>query len=424
MLMDQLCLISTFPPDVCGIATYAEYLAEGLRAHDPVLRVSVLSEKSDSLSSSQTVFTRRVFERDGDYVGDLTRAVRDLSPDVVHVQHEFGIFGMDDRFPRLVESIRRIGIPVVVTLHTVHTKLSIDLGCAWRSPRQPLPDFDVESYLRRIGEAASHVIVHQDASIRDVLVRIGLSPDLVTVIPHGTVLEEPRDPMLARDLLGLGRDAILLVGFGFFEESKNYYRLIEAVGELIRDEPAVHLWLGGFVRSPVPKTLRYLEDCKALVQRLGMNGHVTWEDRHLSEERLRTLLAAADVVCFPYAEDTRASSGALHRAIGAGKAVLASRIPKFDEVRAISDELLVNPESPSEMARLLRRLIADDAFRASIQWRVLAFARSTSWQDVGARHLQLYGAVRSAHRDSVAPRPASQSPRARTPGVAFPPGIQ
>jgi glycosyltransferase involved in cell wall biosynthesis len=280
----------------------------------------------------------------------------------------------------------------------VHTKTSIDLGCAWRTVRQPPADFDVEAYLRWIGAAASHVIVHQDGPIRDVLVRIGLSPKLISTIPHGTVLEGPHDSMLARDLLGIRRDVMLMVSFGFFEESKNHYRLIEAVSELMKDEPAVHLWLGGFVRSPVPKTLRYLEDCKALVHRLGMDGHVTWEDEHLSEERLRTVLAAADVVCFVYAEDTRASSGALHRAIGTGKAVVASRIPKFDEVRSISDELLVNPASASEIARLLHRLIADEPFRASIRRRVSEFARSTSWQEVGARHLQLYDAVDSAAR--------------------------
>jgi glycosyltransferase involved in cell wall biosynthesis len=398
MPMDHLCFISTFPPDVCGIATYTGYLVDGVRAHDAALRISVLAEKADGPSPPQPVVVRRVFERDSDYVADLVRAVQDLSPDIVHIQHEFGIFGMDDRFPRLVENIRRIGIPVVVTLHTVHTKLSIDLGCAWRTPRQPPPGFDVESYLRSIGVAASHVIVHQDQPIRDVLVRIGLSTDLTTVIAHGTVLEEPQDAMLARDLLGLRQDATLLVGFGFFEESKNYYRLIEAVGELIVDEPAVHLWLGGFVRSPNPKTLRYLHGCKKLVRRLGMESHVTWEDRHLSEARLRTVFAAADVLCFFYAEDTRASSGAFHRAIGAGKAVVGSRIPKFDEVRAISDELLVSPASASEMARLLRRLITDHPFRASIEQRVIDFARRTSWPQAGARHLQLCRAVHSAHR--------------------------
>jgi glycosyltransferase involved in cell wall biosynthesis len=381
--MDHLCLISTFPPDVCGIATYTEYLVDALRVHDPMLRVSVLS----------------AFERDGDYVGDLLERVRESSSDVVHIQHEFGIFGMDDRFPRLIDGIRRIGTPVVVTLHTVHTKLSIDLGCAWRTPRRPLADFDVEAYLRTIGEAASHVIVHQAEPIRDVLVRIGLNPNLITVIPHGTVLEEPRDSMLARDLLGVPRDAALMVGFGFFEESKNHYRLIEAVSELIRDQPAVHLWLGGFVRSPNPKTLRYLDDCRELVRRLGMDRSVTWGNEHLSEERLRTVLAAADVACFVYAEDTRASSGALHRAIGTGKAIVASRIAKFDEVRSISDELLVDPASPSEIARVLRRLIADGAFRASIQRRVIEFARSTSWHGVSARHLRLYEAVRARHRD-------------------------
>jgi len=116
----------------------------------------------------------------------IVDAVAEAGADVVHIQHEYGIFGFDDRLPDLLGALRRRGYPTVVTLHTVHTALSIDLGCAHRTAHHPPLDFDVERYQSRICDFASLVIVHQDRTTRQVLVRQGASPDRTVVIPHGT----------------------------------------------------------------------------------------------------------------------------------------------------------------------------------------------------------------------------------------------
>ena len=102
------------------------------------------------------------------------------------------------------------------------------------------------------------------------------------------------------------------------------------------------------------------------------------------------LLSAADVACFPYDEDTRCSSGALHRTIGVGTPVVATRIPKFHELGAISDEILVRPGCSEHLAGVLTHLLQDTRFRRFVRERTEKFARDTAWERVARMHVSLY----------------------------------
>ena len=139
---------------------------------------------------------------------------------------------------------------------------------------------------------------------------------------------------------------------------------------------------------------------------------MTFLDDPVPDEDVTTLLAGADVACFVYDEDTRSSSGALHRAVGCGVPVVASRIPKFDEVGEIADELLVNPRSPAEVARLLVRILSDGDFRAYAHARSDRFAAATSWDRVARDHLSLYRELAVAAGSSSAAREAPPAARA------------
>ena len=398
----QVALISTYPPTTCGIASYSHHLTAALRATDPSVRVAVVTEL-DTTSADPDVWPS--FDRDGEYVAPILDGVENLDADLVHIQHEYGVFGLDERFHELLAGLRRAGRPVVVTQHTVHTTLSMDLGCSWRGRRPPPSDLDIERYQREVGAAVDAVVVHQETAIRQVLLRQGLAENRVVTIPHGTPIATPPDKAAARAALGLPLDEPLLLAFGFFEPAKNHAVLIEALSLLRADVPSAKLVIGGHIRYPAPETVAYRALCEQLVERLGLGDHVTFLDDPVPDDEIVTLLGAADVACFAYDEDTLSSSGALRWAVGCGVPVVASRVAKFSELSQISDELLVNPRSPAQVARLVGRILSDSSFRTDMRRRGDRFADATSWDRVARRHLALYRDIAALAASRTAPLP-------------------
>lgn len=399
----DIAYISTYPPQVCGIASYTRNLTQAVATVDPSVTVTVLAEEDGQRMDYPRV--RSCFHSEGDYVAPLLNQLTDLKPNIVHIEHEYGVFGVDGRFHRLLEGIRALGLPLLLTMHTVHTALSFDLGCAWGKNRPSLNEVDIERYQREVGEAADVVVVHQEAPMRKVLIRQGISGQRIATIPHGTSIASPVEHQTSHSL----RDALpgspLLVAFGYCEPTKNHLVLIEAFAELRATWPTARLLIGAHIRHPVPVTVAYRERCETSVADLGLSDSVDFMREPVAEQDVEKLLAAADIACFVYDEDTRSSSGALHRAVGCRVPVVAARIPKFAEVSDISDELLVNPRSPQELARLLRRILSDGDFRSAVRQRGDVFAKVTSWNRVAAQHLTFYRRLTtmrgSGHRMAV-----------------------
>jgi hypothetical protein len=70
--------------------------------------------------------------------------------------------------------------------------------------------------------------------------------------------------------------------------------------------------------------------------------------------------------------------------------VIASRMPKFEESKNISDELLVLPYNSSGIAGTAIRLFEDKDFRQYVINRTEAYRNLTSWETVAKQHIELY----------------------------------
>jgi len=386
----HICLVSTFPPAPCGIATYCGYLIDGLLSVNKKLRITVLAEGPVANDLRARVNVIEAFSVDSDYGPAILHQVRACAPDVVHIQHEYGIFGFDGRFLHFLADLREIRIPIVVTLHTVHTRSSLDVGCCWRTDRRLPTNVDIESEQRQLCNLGDVIVVHQDCPMRTTLIEQGARADRVVSICHGTFKGTGIISALAKEYLGYAADTSLLVAFGYFEPSKNHQRLLEAFSLLRLRKPNAKLWIGGHIRWPSPPAREYKARIVNLIEQMGLKEHVTLWEELLSETDVRVLLSAADVGCFAYHEDTYSSSGALHRMLGDGKPIVASHIPKFHELLRVAPEILVDPDRPEEIARVLIRVLEDDSFRTLIASKLLRFAEETSWPLVADSHLDVY----------------------------------
>jgi hypothetical protein len=70
--------------------------------------------------------------------------------------------------------------------------------------------------------------------------------------------------------------------------------------------------------------------------------------------------------------------------------VIASRMPKFEELKNINDELLVLPYNSSGIAGTVIRLFEDKDFRQYVIDRTDDYRKLTSWETVARQHIELY----------------------------------
>jgi hypothetical protein len=112
-------------------------------------------------------------------------------------------------------------------------------------------------------------------------------------------------------------------------------------------------------------------------------------------------LAGADVVVLA-SDGVRPMPGTLLRALAAGAAPVASRLPVYDELLADGDYgLEFEPGDAQTLASHLERLISDPELRAQARRRAPELRSSFAWPRVAAELEQVYTRLASHRRDPV-----------------------
>ena len=376
----NICYISTFPPEMCGIATYTNYLANALLELDEGISITVLAKRGGEERHSERLTIIPSFSA-GDYK-DIISNLRHLRPHLIHIQHEFGIFPAEENFLSLLKTVKSDRYPLIITLHTIYTRNTTDMAGI---------DIDIEEYNCKIGNLVDCEIVHLDKPLRRVLLRMGVAKEKIEIIPHGTELLELLEGSQAKKRLGLPKGKLILA-FGFTMRDKNQLSLIEALPLILKDVPDAYVFIAGYSRAMNSDDLSYIELCKERSRELGIEGRVIFSDAFIAEEDVHVVFSAADCCCYLYYEENRSGSGTLHLALGSGKPIIASRIPKFEEelMENVSDEILCLPNNIEEIARIIVRIFKDERFTNQIVKSIREYALDTSWKEIAKRHLTLY----------------------------------
>jgi len=370
----KITYVSTYLPKQCGIATYTDYLIHGIREVDPASEIKIVAEQGASPIKKNKLEVILSWDRNEDYVESIVSHTK--GSDVVHIQHEYSIYKFDDRLPSVLQGLdpnaRR-----VITIHCVRP--------AQFSERGALD----ENFAARIAQLADRVIVHLESQ-KAILTRLGIPSEKIHIIPHGTEFSD-EDKKASRKRLGLPKDAKILLMFGFVKKHKCLHIVLEALGKILEKFKDVYLFVaGGLAPTASQKDRDYAEYVGKRIGELGLQKNVIYPNRFFPNEDVPYLFGASDIVLFPYYEEDRSASGSFHLAIGAKKPIIASRIPKFEELRNICDELLVLPYNSSGIAGIAVRLFEDPEFRQYVVDRTEGYRKLTSWRAVANRHLRLY----------------------------------
>jgi glycosyltransferase involved in cell wall biosynthesis len=264
---------------------------------------------------------------------EMVTRLRDSSPEIIHIQHEFGLFGSKIppfySFPKWVAAIRRT-VPHARLIATAHTVLGPDYELPWKDRELQAParwlfnklalQAARSSWIQGTWGRLDGVIVHSEYQ-RDVILASALrgrAAPQVTVIPHfvpgsrggsGAGVTNPSIGDVSR------LEPVILV-FGYFSPEKGQDVVLEAFAKM---RTRAHLVLAGGVRRAGDQP--YLDRCRDLTRALGIESRVTVTG-FLSEERIDFYYAQAALVVAPFRETS--GSGSLAQAFAKGAAVLAS----------------------------------------------------------------------------------------------------
>ena len=297
-------------------------------------------------------------------------------PDILHVQYlalaERG-YGVE---LWLLRWARRLGIPIVYTVHNV---LPQDTGDRLR----PL--------YQRVYRLADILVCHTDAARAQLLAEFGVPPDRAVVIPHGPLfhdMDRPT-PAQARQRLGLG-STVMFLCHGGIKPYKGIEFLLEAWRLVVAERSDVTLVVAG------PGEEHYLDSIRRLVTELGLEDSVRLDFRFAPADELPVFFQAADALLYPYKEIT--ASGALMTGLTFAKPVIASRLPAFEEILGDSGAAVMVPYG--DTAALAGAIVEladrpDERVRlAQAAGRIIAGDDENSWDSVAIRTRECYDAVR------------------------------
>ena len=370
----KIVYISTYLPTQCGIATYTDYLIRGIEKADPTSEIKIIAEYGASAIKRDKLEVIPCWDRNENYVEPIISHTK--AADVVHIQHEYSIYKFDDRLPSVLQGLDA-NTRKIITIHCVRPAQFSERGAV------------DENFAARIAGLADDVIVHLPSQ-EAILTRLGIPLKKIHIIPHGTELSN-EDKKISRNRLGLPVNAKILLMFGIVKPHKNFHVVLDAFVEILEKFRDVYLFIaGGLAPTASKKDRDYAESVAKKIEELKLEKNIIYPNKFFPNEDVPYLLRASDIVLFPYYEEDRSASGSFHLAIGAQKPIIASRIPKFEELKNICDELLVLPYNSSEIAKIAIRLFKDQQFRQYVTDRTAEYRNLTTWQAVANQHLQLY----------------------------------
>jgi glycosyltransferase involved in cell wall biosynthesis len=370
-------MLSTYPPRLCGLATFAAALERALTDAGERIRVVAVDdgERSARLPSAAD---RHLVNGSHD---SLVAAADVLSRcDVVIVQHEYGVYGGADG-EDVVELLERLTVPAIVVLHTV--------------PAAPTAHQRV--VLEQVAAAASAVVVMTDAAFARLLDGYAIDATKVRVIPHGAL--SPLRQVTPID--AKGERPTQLLTWGLLGPGKGIENVITALSLLDDLLPRVRYTVAGATHPNVfaREGDRYRASLIDLARTSGVAAGVRFDDTYRDVAELGRLVRSASAVVLPYESRDQVTSGVLVDAIAAGRPVIATAFPHAVELLSDGAGIVVPHDDPRALAAAIRTVVTEPAALASMSARAAQLAPTLLWSTVGEQYRALCNLVRAEQRE-------------------------
>ena len=291
----------------------------------------------------------------------------------------------------------RWGVPLV---HSMHTMAKVK-NAALAEGDTPEPAVRLIGE-EQVVEAADMLIANTDSEAKQLIELYDADPGRVEVVHPGVDLSvfAPRSQAAARARVGLPSDADVLVFAGRIQPLKAPDVLLRAVALLLEESPELRSRLVvPVVGGPSGTGLEHPESLAQLATSLGLDGVVRFVPP-VPQAELADWCAAATLVAVPSYNESFGLVAA--EAQATGTPVLAAAVGGLTTVvRDGVSGLLVDSHSDRDWANAIRRVITDEAFRASLSEGAIEQSRQFAWERTAERTIEVYGQAARAMREEL-----------------------
>jgi glycosyltransferase involved in cell wall biosynthesis len=137
------------------------------------------------------------------------------------------------------------------------------------------------------------------------------------------------------------------------------------------------------------KVKEYYNELLELVETLGLQANVAFNDTFMPNPELYALLQSTHVYVNAYVDMTQSVSGTLAMALGAGTACVSTAYPYAAELLSEGAGLLVPVRDSQALADAIIHLLDDPRRIAELNVRAYELSRSMSWTAVAQQYVDL-----------------------------------
>ncbi len=391
-------MISSYPPRLCGIATFCEEAREFIQKSNPHREVLVISHTD---GEGEGVFPILDMQR-RDWMKPVVAKVRELDPYAVHIQHEYGLYeyrdarGVGDSNAGFLNLLDQLNDwPTIVEPHTVHGRLR-----------------NVEAeFIYKMAESADVVLFkchYQKWRLSWTFGRRNWNtPSNIMIVPHGArsdyrwgIHEIPR---LRKELglNGANRLSRHLVGLvGWIQDNKRW-DILTSMWERIHGEILERsgvdwdLLAAGTMRDPNHKD--DYEKYVSSIEVLRDKGLAHFYEFIPRGELYYKVMAVCDFIVLPSVDETQ--SGTLARIISLNKPYITSAPMEGLTAQTLESEGGLLFTTKEMLARHVVHLACDEGLRMQLGTNLRRYLDEVvSWEIVARQYDQAYELANHARK--------------------------
>jgi glycosyltransferase involved in cell wall biosynthesis len=383
MNMKILMISTEYPPMQGGVGRYSKKLVDSLRSEGAQVFIACNEDGKGDFNG--------ISPNNEDNSKVLLKIVKEIEPDVVHVQYEHGLYGihLDPINPTRTHTnieffYDKCKVPIVTTFHSAYTFTQ------WMRLVVPLNNRifgRLGTFLRMAYDYWTHLINYGSFNSLNKR-KIGFNKSgvvfskyLANIIPGSNLIYHGAEPSISppldrkevRKSFLLPEDKKIALAIGFMTATKGW--------DVIEKMEIPNDW------KVVINTSRNHYGRERLNDKFENKGVINLNRGFLSETELSMLFYCADALILPY--KVASGSGVMHDGLAHGLPFISSKIEFFKEFSDMELGISVD-RNPVEFSKALLKLEVD---YKRYKDAVVNFRKDLLWKEVAKKHTLLYNSI-------------------------------
>jgi len=409
--MQPLVMVSSFPPRLCGIGTFAEEALEFIHKVVPDRPIAVVTHTDGGDGQHSDYAFHPVIDLSRpDWYQPVAKKIHELDPYAIHIQHEYGLYNYVDAdgngdfnagFLKLLEEIR--DLPTIIEPHTVHGRMH---------PEE-------REFICKVADLCDMLLFkcdYQKWRLEWVLGQHNAEiPQNITIVPHGARPDRRYDPYSMDQIKEkLGLDDLIgkrLAGLvGWIQNNKRWdiaTNVWPEVAELIQIQTGEEwcLFAAGAMRDPNHR--RDFEYYVGEIRKLERRGLARFYEFIPRGDLYYHVMALCDFVILPTLDETQ--SGTLARIIALNKPYITTAPLEGLTAQTVESEGGLMFTNRDTLKRRILRLATNEDLRWHLGEKLKRYLNTrVSWNLIAKQYVQCYELAREARRQDTKVQCASE----------------